>query len=228
MTTVDPKKGCGFVTVRQHMDFIHFRATHPLQVISSGLYGGGITYRTDIINFHVSRTYDCSKPKRDIQRRLEKLGIPLNDATALMTAARLQDAGWSEIQTRDWSILCCVTAGLSNATRVADTAQLQDGPGTINTVVIVDGHLTVDALVSTVITTTEAKSAVLADLRIASPGGKIATGTTTDAVVIGATQRSNSQVEYTGLATTFGRALGEVVYEAAYLAVTCYLNGKSD
>ncbi len=214
--------------VRQSLDFIHFQAIHPLQVISSGIYGGGIANRTDIVNFNVPKTYDCSEPKRDIQQRLEELGIRLNDATALMTAARLQDAGWFEIQTIDWSIFCCVTAGLSNTAHVADTTRLQDGPGTINTIVIIDGNLTVDALVSAVITITEAKSAVLTDLGITSPGGKIATGTTTDAVVIGSTQRSSSLIEYTGLATRFGRDLGGAVYKAAYLAATRYLNGKFD
>jgi adenosylcobinamide hydrolase len=221
-------KDSGFFSVRQDIDFIHFHAIKPLQIISSGIHGGGISRRTDIVNFHVPKTYDCSDPKRDIRQRLQNLNIRPDEATALMTAARLQDAGWSEIQSQDWSIFCCVTVGLSNAARVTDNTKPSDGPGTINTVVILDGNLTMDALVSAVITATEAKSAVLTDLGIVSPIGEIATGTTTDAIVIGTTQRSSSVIEYTGLATRFGKELGGVVYKAAYMAATHYLNWKFD
>ncbi|WDL96775.1 adenosylcobinamide amidohydrolase [Alicyclobacillus sp. ALC3] len=202
----------------QNSRLIHIKSDRRLRTISSAIHGGGMNNLYDIVNFKVPRTYNCDTPKLDLSLRLSQLGISGNDATALMTAARLDDAGWAEVQGAQWSILVCVTAGFSNAARVCGEYLKSLEPGTINTIVIVDGYMTEEAFVESVITVTEAKAAALSDLAVTCLDGRIATGTTTDAVVVGATQPPEYQreclIEYTGLATEFGEQLAMAVYTA--------------
>ncbi|MOA56005.1 Adenosylcobinamide amidohydrolase [compost metagenome] len=66
-----------------------------------------------------------------------------------------------------------------------------------------------------VITATEAKTAALQELGITEKAnGLSATGTTTDAIVIGVSQDAswNAVHAYAGAATTIGCAIGEAVY----------------
>nr|WP_281176397.1 adenosylcobinamide amidohydrolase [Alicyclobacillus ferrooxydans] len=202
----------------QNRELIHIRSNGRLRTISSAIHGGGMNNLCDIVNFKVPKTYNCEAPKLDLSLQLSKLGIQENNAAALMTAARLEDAGWAEVQGAQWSILVCVTAGFSNAARVGGEYLKSLEPGTINTIVIVDGYMTEEAFVESVITVTEAKAAALSDLAVTCLDGRIATGTTTDAVVVGATQNPEYQrecpIEYTGLATEFGERLATAVYTA--------------
>jgi adenosylcobinamide hydrolase len=202
----------------QNRRLIHIKSDRRLRTISSAVHGGGMNNLHDIVNFKVPKTYNCEAPKLDLSFRLSQLGIQENDAAALMTAATLDDAGWAEVQGAQWSILVCVTAGFSNAARVGGEYFRSVEPGTINTIVIVDGYMTEEAFVESVITVTEAKAAALSDLAVTSLDGRIATGTTTDAVVVGATQPPECQrecpIEYTGLATEFGEQLATAVYTA--------------
>lgn len=202
----------------QNRRLIHIKSDRRLRTISSAIHGGGMNNLHDIVNFKVPKTYNCEAPKLDLSFRLSQLGISENDAAALMTAATLDDAGWAEVQGAQWSILVCVTAGFSNAARVGGEYLRSLEPGTINAIVIIDGYMTEEALVESVITVTEAKAAALSDLAVTCLDGRIATGTTTDAVVVGATQtpeyQSECPIEYTGLATEFGECLARAVYTA--------------
>jgi adenosylcobinamide amidohydrolase len=81
----------------------------------------------------------------------------------------------------------------------------------------IDGRLTPAAMVNAVQTAVEAKAAALADLGITDPeNGLIATGTTTDAIVLAVSQsgRYNAEHVYAGTATDLGGAIGRLVYSA--------------
>ncbi|MNN81267.1 Adenosylcobinamide amidohydrolase [compost metagenome] len=90
-------------------------------------------------------------------------------------------------------------------------------PGTINIMLGIDGLLTPAAMVNAVMTAAEAKAAALADLGITDPeNGLIATGTTTDAVVlaVSGSRRYGAEHVYAGTATDLGGAIGRLVYAA--------------
>jgi adenosylcobinamide hydrolase len=120
-----------------------------------------------------------------------------------------------------------VTVGLNNRARAGVTenpAALY--PGTINTIVVADAALSEAAMIGAVITATEAKAAALQDLGVTDPfSGKSATGTTTDAVIIGATMRG-VRCEYAGTATRLGYLVGRTVYEAVFASGSRYLEQR--
>ena len=83
----------------------------------------------------------------------------------------------------------------------------------------VNGELTEEAFIQSIMTATEAKVKVLHDMRIKDPStGTIATGTSTDSILIAATQKGN-QLEFAGTITPLGKLIGKGVYECTTRAI---------
>lgn len=142
------------------------------------------------------------------------------------------------------AVCAWVTAGLGNAARAGAQQPLERiYPGTINIILLIDGRLSDAAMVGAVLTATEAKAAVLQEMGIRAaaggpedkPGGDetnaeppIATGTTTDAVLLAATDRDGRTYEYAGTATRLGYLVGRSVAEALRTAVKRYLDYRRE
>lgn len=204
-----------------HLKDSHLLLEFPDEVdsLSSAVYGGGMERLNKAVNLFVDRNYECSDPVRDMENKLRGWGYPLTGCAGLMTAVPMEHAAVVEEDIGTASIVCCVTAAAGNAAR----AGAQRGeralyrPGTINIMLGIDGRLTPAAMVNAVMTAVEAKAAALADLGIIDPeNGLIATGTTTDAIVLAVSQseRYGAEHVYAGTATDLGGAIGRLVYGA--------------
>lgn len=185
--------------------------------ISSAVYGGGAGRLKRAVNQYVSRDYECSNPVQDLENKLQEWGYPLEGCAGLMTAVPLEHAAVAEEDTGSAGIFCCVTAAAGNAARAGSQRSVLAAyrPGTINIMIGIDGWLSQSAMVNAVMTATEAKAAALADLGITdSENGLIATGTTTDAIVlaVSGSRRYAAEHVYAGTATDLGGAIGELVY----------------
>ncbi|MBW4083478.1 adenosylcobinamide amidohydrolase [Paenibacillus sp. S150] len=187
--------------------------------LSSAVYGGGMVRLKRAVNQFVSRDYECSNPVRDMEIKLREWGYPLEGCAGLMTAVPLEHAAVAEEDTGSAGIFCCVTAASGNAARagVERSVLAAYRPGTINIMLGIDGRLTPSAMVNAVMTAAEAKAAALADLGVTDPeNGLIATGTTTDAVLlaVSGSGRYGAEHVYAGTATDLGGAIGRLVYAA--------------
>ena len=139
----------------------------------------------------------------------------------MMTAAILSDATFVKIVEKDFSIMVVVTAGLSNAVD-ASKAYLQSeshtNVGTINTWVFIEGELTDAAFVQAMMTATEAKVKALHEENILDPVTQtIATGTSTDSLMVAATQ-TGTDLPYAGTITPLGKNIAKSVFEATVIA----------
>jgi adenosylcobinamide hydrolase len=110
-------------------------------------------------------------------------------------------------------VAAVVSVGLSNRICAGLSAPAATGLGTINAVVLIDAALTQAALVNAVITTSEAKTLVLASLDVRTDDGLPAGGTSTDAVVVACTGRG-TQLAYAGPGTTVGWLIARSVRQA--------------
>lgn len=187
--------------------------------ISSAVYGGGAGRLKRAVNQYVSRDYECSNPVQDLENKLQEWGYPLEGCAGLMTAVPLEHAAVAEEDTGSAGIFCCVTAAAGNAARAGSQRSVLAAyrPGTINIMLGIDGWLSQSAMVNAVMTATEAKAAALADLGIKdSENALIATGTTTDAIVlaVSGSRRYAAEHVYAGTATDLGGAIGRLVYSA--------------
>ncbi|WP_053375845.1 adenosylcobinamide amidohydrolase [Paenibacillus sp. FJAT-27812] len=206
------------VSLQLLADRIEVSTKDQLHALSSAVHPGGFSYANRIINWKVPLTYQCDDPVRDLVRQCAVWGSDPAHTIGLITAAKLTHAAVTELEGDKFKLLCCTTVGTRNAARAGLPRSTFSAytPGTINTILLVDGQMSESAMVNAIITATEAKTAALQQLGIVEKAtGNCATGTTTDAIVIGVSQAAswNAVHAYAGTATTIGCAIGEAVYE---------------
>lgn len=214
------------------------------RIWSSAVFNGGQTTGNCIINHMVNKHFVCNDPVQYMKDLCMEWRYEPADTVGLITAAKITHLSVEELEGDEFSLLCCSTAGTSNAARAGvprevfssyltleesdeseETAQesvQRQQPGTINTVIVLDGKLTDAAVWNLLMVAAEAKAAALSDLVIQDrETGMIATGTTTDTVVIAVLDRGTYIREhlYGGTATTLGCSAGQLVYRTVYEAV---------
>ncbi len=214
--------------------YLRICSEHPLRTLNSSPWGGGFSTHKVIMNRQVDKLYNEADPLREMDDFIHREGLNPQETAGMLTAAKVKDVGyygltWEAGEDGDTNefgqklamkpeqeplqVCSWVTVGLGNKARAgAELPVTSLYPGTINTIVVINGCLTDAAMVNAVITATEAKAAALQALGILVEG-QSATGTTTDAVLIAATCRGKTY-NYAGTATALGYLIGRTVYEA--------------
>ncbi len=183
----------------------------PLHCLSSAVVGGGFIQTRNIINLHVKKGYDNPRPTQDLDRYANKIGIK-TPYVGLMTAAFPDQAQTSTLTQDGIQVSAVITSGVSNASAAGDDPPVAapPEPGTINIILILSRRLSRAAMVNAVITATEAKTGVLRDLKMKTPGNLPATGTSTDSIVIACRQES-PRIPYAGPLTIPGYLMAKTI-----------------
>ncbi|WP_416148839.1 adenosylcobinamide amidohydrolase [Salipaludibacillus sp. HK11] len=208
--------------LEQNEGFIHLEFEQPLRTISNSVVGEGIQWLKHFCNFHVNKNYDGGDPIDDMESWMNNWGIPTEMSAGMMTAVQLEDMELHTKNQQNMQIVVMVTAGVGNAVDITNTKMDEriSQIGTINTMVFIDAHLTDGALVNACMSATEAKTKALHDLGVIDPFTETqATGTSTDSLLIGATQ-IGEKTPYAGSGTAVGKAIGAAVYEATMKATS--------
>ncbi|NPA90984.1 MAG: adenosylcobinamide amidohydrolase [Chloroflexi bacterium] len=187
-----------------------------LAILSSAVVGGGWTRARYIVNLHVSKDYANPRPEEDLRAFAREWGIS-EPFVGLMTAVYLHRSRVVSQQEGRLQVVAVGTVGVSNPAAAGKTPPFRAAPGTINLILLVRGNLTPAAMVNSVITVTEAKTAVLWERGLTTPAGHQVTGTSTDAVVIAATGEG-APLPYAGPVTPVGwlmaRAVRQILEES--------------
>ncbi|MCM3087158.1 adenosylcobinamide amidohydrolase [Bhargavaea ginsengi] len=201
-------------------DEVRFEADRPLRTVSSAVLNAGAGWARLFINRRVDPEYSTVDVREEMTQYVTKTGGRPAETVAMMTAvpvgrAVIRDYGEGEIR-----LTVMVTASTGHALDASrqQPSQRMEGPGTINTWVMINGRLPDEAFVQALVTATEAKTAVLNRMGIRDPRtGTPATGTATDSLLIAATQ-TGPELPYAGplteLGALIGRAVGECTQEA--------------
>ncbi|MBM7583834.1 iron complex transport system ATP-binding protein [Bacillus pakistanensis] len=196
----------------------------PLKTMSSGVIGSGSGWYQNFINRHVAKTYNCSNHREEMKDFIQDLGYGPSDTVGMMTAVNLGDVSYEFYQDGEFSIFVVVTAGVGNAID-ASKSELHSyelEPGTINTWVFVNGKITEEAFIQSIMTATESKVKVLHDQKVKdSVTGTLATGTSTDSILIASTQQGK-ELEYAGTITPLGKMISKGIYECTTNALNLY------
>lgn len=203
---------------------VYLKSLMPLRTISNGVIGEGIQWHRHFCNFHVEKNYNCDNPIKDIDEWLRKRGIPTEQSVGMMTAVELSDAVIYKKEIKGIEFMAVVTAGVGNAVDITNTELCQTPVtiGTINIMLFINAHLTDGGLVNGMLSATEAKVKALLDLEVRDPiTGTIATGTSTDAMVLAVTQQGE-KTPYAGSGTLIGKGIGHLVYEGVIRAIHKY------
>jgi iron complex transport system ATP-binding protein len=200
------------ITATFSPEVIILHSQHPLHVLSSAVVGGGLIDTQYIINRHVDKKYNEPDPVSDLHDFATKQGIT-EPFVGLMTAAYLDGVQTVTLQEDKLTVAAVVTAGLSNPAAAGLTPPVMLSPGTINIILLIDANLSPAAMVNAVITAIEAKTDVLRQQAVPTPEGHLATGTSTDSIVVACTGREN-QLPYAGPATIVGWLIGRCVRQS--------------
>lgn len=202
-------------------DHIVLKSPIPLRTMSSGVVGSGVGWHHTFVNRHVGRSYNCDDHREEMIQYLLKNEFDPSETVGMMTAVILEDAKYKVLTEKDFSILVVVTAGVGNAVDASKSDMHSFGmiPGTINTWIFVNGELTEEAFIQSIMTATEAKVKVMENQHVVdSVTGTIATGTSTDSILIAATQKGK-RCEFAGTITPLGKLISKGVYECTTEAV---------
>ena len=209
-------------------DLVVFQAEEQLKTWSSAVINAGSGWYKTFVNRRVDANYLCDNVQQEMLSYLANKGFSEADTVGMMTAVNTTDAVIKEYPTPFGTIVIMVTAGVGNAVDVSRTHEVEMLPaiGTINTWIIVNGELAEEAFIQAVITATEAKTKALAFERVIDARtGTIATGTSTDSVLVAATQKG-THIPYAGPITEVGKKIGLGVYECTVEAIQTYKVAK--
>lgn len=184
----------------------------PLAVLSSAVVGGELSQTRHVVNMHVPKGYAGAHPADDLAAFAARCGIA-EPFVGLMTAASTHNAGVAVESCEEVTVAAIVTAGLSNVASAGDTPPAQTSAGTINTILLVDGALSLAAMANAIITATEAKTMTLFEHDVRAPDGRPASGTSTDSIAVAHTRRG-AVMQYAGPATLVGWLIARAVRQA--------------
>jgi len=158
-------------------------------------------------------------------------GLIADKCATLSTAANVNCLGMATERYRDLEVIAACTGGVeSNAGRVGDPASTYEwegifehlageasapAHGTINTMVFINQELIPGAMVRTVMTATEAKTAVLQELAVSSRySDGLATGTGTDQIAVACRHTNKAPLTWAGKHSKLGELIGRTVHDA--------------
>lgn len=209
-------------------EFVELQTMFPLKTISSAVHNAGFGWFQSFINRSVDKNYMCENAHEELKQYLEKHGFSPSNTVAMMTAVASKHVVIREYSSQVGSIVVAVTAGVGNAVDVSQAYKRVETThvGTINTWVFVNGTLTDESFMQAMITATEAKVKALAVENIQDNiSNTTATGTSTDSVLIAATQ-NGPFFEYAGTITGIGKLIGRGVFETTRIALQDYKRAK--
>ena len=199
------------VEIQDDCLFIH--SEKPLEVLTSSNRSQGHDKYFWIIDKQVPLDSDHSKLDQIVKESIEKMGLP-KQTLSFVTAVKVENAVIVSERQHNFTVSTVVTAGVHAAATAGDKATEDLTPHTVNTIVMVDGNLTVSGMVSAVVTATEAKTVVFRELNIKSlVSGEIATGTASDAIAVACTG-FGKQTAFAGTGSKLGELIARTVRQA--------------
>ncbi|WMX55630.1 heme ABC transporter ATP-binding protein [Peribacillus sp. R9-11] len=202
-------------------EIIQLNSPIPLRTMSSGVTGSGTGWHQHFVNRHVHRDYNYEDHFAEMADFLKTHGFEPQETVGMMTAVFLDTVAFKFLRDDDFSVFIIVTAGVGNAidASLADQHSWISTPGTINTWIFVNGHLAEEAFIHSIVTATEAKVKALHDLRVLDKvTNTVATGTSTDSILIAAIQRGKA-LQYAGTITPLGKLISRGVYDCTVEAI---------
>lgn len=209
-------------------EYISLNSPIRLRTLSSAVVGAGLGWHRSFINRHVDKDYAIEDHIQDMQAYIKAINYNVDETVGMMTAVKLKNVAHRFYKGTNFSLFIVVTAGVGNAVDCTrkQTFFQSDSIGTINTWIFVNGKLTDEALIQAITTATEAKTKAMYDLQIKDPNSHtIATGTSTDSILVAATQEGEF-LPYAGTATNLGKLIGYSIYTETKRAILRSLNKK--
>ncbi|HVN96350.1 MAG TPA: adenosylcobinamide amidohydrolase [Syntrophorhabdaceae bacterium] len=228
------------VEIHREEKIVYARFLVPHRIISTCQAAGGLRDDLDYLYNHQSSEPAGHHPSAHMIAVRDPLayralvsrqyGLPGERCATLGTAANMRFAVTKEGRLRDLVVVAVCTGGVEgNAGRAGDPASVYEHDhifesvsgeepvlhGTINIMLFINHELTDGAMVRTVVTATEAKTAVLQELAVNSRySNRLATGTGTDQIGVAARLHTGVPLASAGNHSSLGELIGTTVHDA--------------
>lgn len=203
-----------------------FKFSQVRTVVSTGEFNGGIVKCDGVFNQKLPKKVLTSQdlPGKSVATYLSGVAkkIGFTSATALLTTAAMERYGYSLVKNDTMVIEVFATAGVNgNAARAGEKPMYKETQtgfekltGTINIFAFLSFNLCFGMLTRSLVTITEAKSALLSELGVASVYGEhTATGTGTDGIIV-AMNDAGDRLNDIGTHSEAGYLLAKATQEA--------------
>lgn len=225
-------------TLQRGGDYYLVRLEHPTQFLSSAPLAEGLVTASWILSGQVKPKAWMPDPESNLRPLAARLGVPDEEGlVGLLTAVDHRDLQVTSLTESGVTVTTLATVGVDHGTSPRDkdvgghdeaaTAQAEPSfqPGTINLVTLVDADLSAGAMVRASTLATEAKTLAMVEAGLRTRQGHIATGTATDATVVGHSGRGEHFI-YAGSATLVGWLVGQAVYQSVTRGLAAYNSRK--
>jgi len=209
------------VEVAADREAVVVTARAPLAAVSSAVVGGGLGAARAIVNLHVPKHVALPGLEARLAEFAARRGVP-SPWIGLLTSASTETAERAEVAEHGLGALAVVTVGLSNRIAAGVAPAAVWAGSTINAIVVVDAAPEPAALVNAVMTITEVKTALLAAAGVRCGDGTLASGTSTDAVVVAATGRGRP-CRFGGPVSELGAVVARAAREALAAGISRWL-----
>ena len=189
------------------------RSGTSLSVISTAPVGAEHRTARSLLNITVPHDFDeCMAPEGAVARVADAVEAPL-PRVGMLTAVPMHRAVTASESDGARRVVVFATVGADHPVRPGEFLWNGREPGTINLIVLVDDNLSPTALAECLTVATEAKALAMYESGPTTASGAPATGTSTDATIIAATQRGAIE-RYAGPVTPVGFLVGKAVRRA--------------
>ncbi|MFX1274816.1 MAG: adenosylcobinamide amidohydrolase [Promethearchaeota archaeon] len=205
---------------------IVIKSNNELECLSNAAINGGRVKTKSIVNHHVPLDFGYTSLEDVFTPVKQKFNLS-NSVIGLLTAVKMNNAVIMNEKIDDIDYIVAITAGLSNliAPDIEDVQDIKESdntkfkPGTINIILIFNCKFAEYAMVNLFITITEVKTLLLNKFNVRMKNGILATGTSTDTIAIGFTDKGQL-IKWSGFATKFGQSIGKSVFKTLDMALS--------
>ena len=200
------------VTLTRSNDALHVSSSTPLRVLGSASVGDDLALTRNIVAMTGENASEQADPEQQLYSWAMQAGIQ-EPFVGLLTSANAENIVRLDETTCKWKITALLFADLAILCSAGKTQPEEAGAeGSIHMVILTDASLTMGAMVSTMVTATEAKVRALVESRAATRDGYVATGTPADSVIVACLSKGE-RIRQAGPTTQFGHLVGKLVHE---------------
>ncbi|HET7581083.1 MAG TPA: heme ABC transporter ATP-binding protein [Bacillales bacterium] len=211
LMTMSPEK-LGSETARMNVsdlnwdqtdDMIKVESPLALKTFSSAVIGGGFSWKRCFVNRKVDKIY--SHADEELNKWLAAQGMNPEVTAAMISNAEPKSSAIREIFEEGFAVSTMVTAGICGPDEKRSYA--------VNVWIFIDGSLSEEAFVQSIMTATEAKMKALYEMRV-----EASEATSQDGLLIAAAQRGMT-FSGAGSGMPIGRVIRKAVYECTVEAI---------
>ncbi len=200
------------VTLTRSSGVVRVTSDTPLRVLGSARVGDDLALTRNIVAMSIEKAREQSEPEEHLYGWAMQAGIQ-EPFVGLLTTASAEDIVPMDEATCKWKISALLFADLATLCTAGSTQpQEPKTEGSIDLVILTDASLTVGAMVSAIVTATEAKVRALVESRAATSDESVVTGTPADNVIVACLSKGE-RIREAGPTTQFGYLLGKAVHE---------------